>query len=230
MEDLLGAGKTLKDACAELKLNIGRVLTTDLSGKDKQGNEVKDVKFLLQEAFALSEGEATSLIDVDGGFMVAGVEKITPRGYKPFDSVRGEVVKLWQREQQKTALKKTAEEVLSSVQQGKGWKGYSPLTTTISQLETGAFSKVASDALLQQKAGAEYALSFPSEKGILVAYVKRIIPSKEDPTASEKQGAVQEWGLDLGAAVQQAYTARYPVEIHTNTIQKAFSIYESQDE
>ena len=184
----------------------------------------------MQEAFALSEGEATSLMDVEGGFIVAGVEKITPRGYKPKQSVRGDVIKLWQREQQKTALKKVADEVLASVQQGKGWKSYVPKNDILSQTENGTFSQTVASQLLQQKVGAENAVLLPTEKGTLIAYVKRVIPSKEEPTTSEKQAAVQEWGLDLGGAVQQAYAQKYPIEIHTNTIQKAFSIYENQED
>ena len=230
LEDLLGAGKSLKEACQELKLNAGKVVTTDLSGNDKNGNEVKDVKLLVQEAFVLSEGEATSLVDVEGGFIVAGVEKISPRGYKPFDAVRADVVKLWQREQQKTALTKVAQEVLNSVQSGKGWKGYVPTTNTLSQIEKGAFDKTISDGLLAQKVGPENVALYPTDKGTLLAYVKRIIPSKEEPTTTEKQEALQEWAVDLGQAVQQAYAGKYPVEIHTNTIQKAFSIYDNQDE
>lgn len=230
LEDLLGAGKSLKVACQELKLNAGTVVTTDLSGNDKNGNEVKDVKVLVQEAFGLTEGESTSLLDVDGGFVVAGVEKISPRGYKPFDTVRSDVAKLWQREQQKTALTKTAEEVLNSVQSGKGWKGYTPITSVISQSESGTLDKAVADKLLGQKVGPENAVLFPTDKGTLVAYVKRIIPSKEEPTTAEKQTAVQEWAVDLGAAVQQVYAQKYPVEVHTNTIQKAFSIYENQEE
>ena len=197
---------------------------------DKNGNELKDVKVLVQEAFGLTEGESTSLLDVDGGFVVAGVEKVSPRGYKPFDTVRSDVAKLWQREQQKTALTKTAEEVLNSVQSGKGWKGYTPITSVISQSESGTLDKAVADKLLGQKVGPENAVLFPTDKGTLVAYVKRIIPSKEEPTTAEKQAAVQEWAVDLGAAVQQVYAQKYPVEVHTNTIQKAFSIYENQEE
>ena len=227
LEDLLGAGKSLKEACQELKIDAGKVITADLSGKDKNGHEVKDIKLLVQEAFALSEGESTSLVDVEGGFIVAGVEKISPRGYKPFDSVRSDVTKLWKREQQKTALKKKAEEELTSIQKGKGAVFE---TQIISQTESGSFDKTVVPALLRQKIGVENAALYSTEKGILIAYVERVIPFKQEPTMAEKQSAVQEWALDLGSAVQKAYTQTYPVEIHTSTIQKAFSVYDNQDE
>ena len=230
LEDLLGAGKGLKEACEELKLNTGRVFVTDLSGKDKNGQNIKEIAPLLQEAFSLSVGEATSLLDVNNGFVVAGVEKITPRDYKPFDSVRSEVVKLWQREQQKSVQDRVATELLDSLQHGKGWKTYTPTTQVISQTSNNPFPKTVVPALLQQKVGVEYATRYLTEKGILVAYIRRIIPSREEPTITEKQEAVQEWSLDLGAAVQQAYAQKYPIDVHTDAIQKAFSIYDTQDE
>ena len=230
LEDLLGAGKTLREACQELKINEGNVVTTDLSGKDKTGKEIKGVSLLLQEAFALSEGEATSLIDKDGGFVVAGVEKITPRGYKPFDSVRFDVEKLWRREQQKSAITKTSEKLLSSLKQNQGWMGYTPVSYAVSQTETGNLPKAAVATLFQQKVGMENVLSIPTEKGIFVAYVKRIISSTSTPEKAELEEAVKDWYQDLVASVQQSYGQKYPVEIHTNTIQKAFSIYDNQDE
>ena len=230
LEDLLGAGQTLREACQELKSNEGNVATTDLSGKDKTGKEIKGVSLLLQEAFALSEGEATSLIDKDGGFVVAGVEKITPRGYKPFDSVRFDVEKLWRREQQKSAITKTSEKLLSSLKQNQGWMGYTPVSYAVSQTETGNLPKAAVATLFQQKVGMENVLSIPTEKGIFVAYVKRIIPSTSTPEKAELEEAVKDWYQDLVASVQQSYGQKYPVEIHTNTIQKAFSIYDNQDE
>ena len=61
-------------------------------------------------------------------------------------------------------------------------------------------------------------------------YTKRLIPSKEKPTASELQEAIKDFGKDLMGAVQQSYTRKYPVDIRTEAIQKAFSIYENQDE
>ena len=230
LEDLLGAGKTLREACQELKLDIGQVITTDLSGKDKSGKEMKEVAPLLQEAFALSEGEATSLMDINGGFMVAGVEKITPRGYKDFNSVRLDVEKLWRREQQKSALTKTSEKLLDSLKQDKGWMGYTPVSYTISQTEMENLSKKLISVLFQQKVGSENALSIPQEKGIFVGYVKRIIPSTTTPEKTELDEAVKDWYQDLVLAVQHSYGQKYPVKINTSTIQKAFSVYENQEE
>ena len=231
LEDLLGAGKTLKEAAGTLKLNAGSVIVTDAFGKTQDKKEVaENLKPLLQEVFALSEGEATSLMEIENGFMVAGVEKITPQTYQPFSSVRGDVFQLWQREGRKEALSKTAEEVLTSLKKGKGWKGYTSATHTISQAESGYLPKTVVPVLLAQKSGPENAGSFPTDKGILIAYVKRIIPSKEKPTDTEMQEAAKDWSQDLKAAVERAYIQKYPVDIRTGVIQKAFSIYDSQDE
>lgn len=230
LEDALGAGQTLQEACKALKVNAGQMVTVTADGLDKHGKAQAILKPLLQEAFSLAEGEATSFADTEGGFMVAGVEKITPRGYKEFASVKAEVTTLWQKEQQKSGLAKEARELLTALKAGKGWQQYTPKTVILSQTEFGPYPKDVADVLLQQPIGVEYAASFPTEKGTWVAYVKRVIPSKEEPTAEEQTAAVQDWTQDLVSAVQQAYAEKYPIDIKVGTIQKAFSVYENQEE
>ncbi|MGN0919720.1 MAG: peptidylprolyl isomerase [Alphaproteobacteria bacterium] len=231
LEDLLGAGQTLKKAAESLKLNTGRTLVVDISGKDKNQKEVSEnIKPLLQEIFSLSDGEATSLMEIENGFMVASVEKISPQSYRDFASVQTEVARLWQRENRQEALSKTAEEVLASVKQQKGWKGYTPTNQTVSQTESAHLPKILIPALLSQKLGPENAMQFPTENGILIAYVKRVIPSTAKPSEAEITEAVKAWNQDLMAALEGAYLQKYPVNIHTNVLQKAFSIYDSEDE
>ncbi len=231
LEDLLGAGKSLQDSATELKLNAGQVLTIDAVGQEKSGKKMPDnLKPLLTEVFALSEGESSSLIEIENGFMVAGVEKVIPQGYKAYATVRGEVEQLWQREQRKTALTKTVDDLVSSVQQGKGWKGYTPTTQIISQTESARLSKTVVPSLLSQKIGLENVASFSTEKGMLIAYTKRTIPSKEMPTETEMQEAMKDWNDDLLRAVQQGFAQKYPVDVHTDAIQKSFSIYDSQED
>ena len=230
LEDLLGAGKTLKEACSELKLKEGTVVTVDASGKDKNGKEQKELKSLLEESFGLAEGETTTLVDVDNGFIVAGVEKIIPHGYKSFDAVRNDVVQLWKTEQQKSALTKTVDKVIASVKEGKGWAGYTPVSGTVSQTNAGQFPKSAVPVLMQQKTGTEQVSSVPTEKGVLVAYVKKVIPSTQTPTEAELTEAMKVWNADLLMAVQQSYTDLYPVTVHQEAIQKAFSIYDKQED
>ena len=231
LEDLLGAGQTLKEAAENLKLSSGQTFVVDVSGKDKNGKEVvENIKPLLQEVFALSEGETTSLMEIENGFMVVGVEKIMPQTYKTFSSIHDEVVQLWQREQRKEAISKTAEEVLTSVQQGKGWKNHTATTQIIDRTDAARLPKALIPTLLTQKIGSENAAQFPTEKGILIAYVKRVIPSKETPTEAEIQEAIKAWNQDLMTAVEGTYAQKYPVDVRTGVIQKAFSIYDSQDE
>ena len=230
LEDALGAGQTLQEACQLLKVNAGQIVTVTADGLDKQGKTQANLKPLLQEAFSLLEGEATSFVDTEGGFMVAGVEKITPRSYKEFSSVKAEVTALWQKEQQKGRLTKETQELLAALKAGKGWQQYVPKTTVLSQSEFGQYPKDVADVLLQQPIGMEYVTSFPTEKGTWVAYAKRAIPSKEEPTTEEQTVAVQDWTQDLISAVQQAYAEKYPIDINVDVIQKAFSVYENQEE
>ena len=184
----------------------------------------------MEESFGLAEGETTTLVDVDNGFIVAGVEKIIPHGYKSFDAVRNDVVQLWKTEQQKSALTKTVDKVIASVKEGKGWAGYTPVSGTVSQTNAGQFPKSAVSVLMQQKTGTEQVSSVPTEKGVLVAYVKKVIPSTQTPTEAELTEAMKVWNADLLMAVQQSYTDLYPVTVHQEAIQKAFSIYDKQED
>ena len=231
LEDLLGAGQTLAEAAVALKLNVAQSLTIDATGKDKSGKEISEkIKPLLPEVFALSEGEATSLMEIENGFMVAGLEKVIPAGYKKFAEVKNDVAALWRQENQKEKLNQVAEEILTSVQQGRGWKNHTPATQIISRSDVGNFPKTIAAILLTQKVGAENVQKFSTDQGIVLAYTKRIIPSREIPTEAELQEAVKDWSMDLMGAVQQSYAKKYPIDIRTSAIQKAFSIYENQDE
>ncbi len=231
LEDLLGAGQTLAEAAVALKLNTAQSLIVDASGKDKSGKEISEkIKPLLPEIFSLSEGEATSLLEIENGFMVAGLEKVIPAGYKKFTEVKGDVAALWRQENQKEKLNQVAEEILTSVQQGRGWKNHTPATQIISHSDVGNFPKTIGAILLTQKVGAENVQKFSTDQGIVLAYTKRILPSKETPTEAELQEAVKDWSMDLMGAVQQSYAKKYPIDIRTSAIQKAFSIYENQDE
>ena len=111
-----------------------------------------------------------------------------------------------------------------------GINAFDPVSYTLSQTETGNLPPKAGTVLLQQKLGLENTLSIPVEKGIFVGYVKRIIPSTTTPVKTELDEAVKDWYTDLVLAVQQSYGQKYPVKINTNIIQKAFSIYENQEE
>ena len=231
LEDLLGEGKTLIDACNELKINTGKIVTVDVSGKDSQGKvALEKIKPLLVEAFSLEEGESTALLDVENGFVIAGVEKIIPQSYKKYASVKEEVAQLWKTEQQKSALPKIVEDLVASVKKGQGWKGYEPVTEILSQTESKKFPKTIVPALLQQKEGKENVASYPVENGEWVAYIKRIIPAKTEPTKSELSESFQDLNKDLLEAVQKAYAQRYQIKIHQSTIQKAFSIYDNQED
>ncbi|MBO7483758.1 MAG: peptidylprolyl isomerase [Alphaproteobacteria bacterium] len=230
MEDLLGAGKTLKEVVTEMKLNPGQIFVVDFNGLDKQGKAQAQLKSFLQEAFTLEEGEATSLMDVEDGFMVVGVEKITPPGHKDFASAKEDVVNLWRREQQKELMEKKIKDIVASLQQGKGWGNYVPKNDTISRTESKLLPMEFLPALMQQKMGYENAQVFPTKDGIWVAYVKRTIPFKDALTEKEKQEAVQGWAVDLTEAFQQAYLQKYPIKVHENIIQKAFSIYDKQED
>ena len=232
LEDLLGGGTPLKEACATLKINNMKVVTVDMAGKNKEGNTPEKTLIknpILEEAFLLSEGESTSLVDFENGFMVAEVEKVIPMGYKPFENVRKDVLTLWEAEQRKTKITQLADEITDSVRQGKGWKNILPNSKVIS-LSSTAFPKQVIDNLFKQNVGNEFVQRIPMNGGILIAVVKKIIPSTEQPTKEEIQTATQDWETDLLTAAQLDYAGQYPVTINQSAIQKTFSVYQKEND
>ena len=230
LEDALGGGQTLKQACDSLSLTPGQIITTDINGHDEHGKAQDILQPLMQEIFSLSEGEATALTEIENGFMVAGLEHITPQTYKSFPTVKRKVTELWVQEQQKEALIKAVDALKNTVKSGKGWQNYTPQKGTISYTETGKYPPKMAEALLQQAVGSENVTVYPAEQGTWVAVVKRVLPSKEKATQEEQTAAVTDWTQDLMHALQQAYAAKYPIDIRVNAIQKAFSVYDNQSE
>ena len=156
--------------------------------------------------------------------MVAEVEKIIPMGYKPFANVKNEVQKLWGHEQRKEKIVQQAQQVMDSLRQEKGWNGFHPTLKTISLKDTSLPQNLL-QSLFKQDVGEKFAQSVPTEKGIFIGVVKKIIPSTQTPTKEEIENAIQDWEKDLVLAVQSAYTQNYPIKINQDTIQKTFSVY-----
>lgn len=226
LEDLLGAGTSLKEAAQKLNLPAPVELIVDISGKNKQG-VLADKKLqentLLQEAFILNENEATSLIDYDNGYIVAELKEVIPVAFKPFESVQGEVLALYKQEQQKEKLPKIVEKLTQSLTSGKGWGHYTAQTKSIQRTEAGALFKQHLDAIFAQGKGNKNVGIYPIQNGTLFVVVDDVILNRSEPKAEEQKEALKIWSQDLANAVQGTYMEKYPVQINQESIRKNYS-------
>ena len=228
----MGAGTSLKEASKKLGLSEPVALNVDISGKTAWGqladNRLKD-NTLLQEAFVLSPGEATSIIDYENGFLVAEVLDITPTAFSPFETVKDKVVALYKEEEQKEKLPKITEEIEQALIQGKGWKKYQPQIKIITRNQGEAAFKDSVAKIFAQAQGNKNVQSLPVAGGNLIVVVDKVISDTTQPTEKEQSEAVRSWTKDLQTALQQSFVQDLDVKVNTEAIKKTFSTYTKEE-
>jgi len=121
IEDELGAGSTLAETAAKLKLDYLVIDQVDRDGRKPDGSAVtlpaqKDV---LNAAFATDTGIENDPIDArDEGVIWYEVLGVTPEQLKPFDQVRSDVEKDWRVEEIRNQVAKLAQEFITALRGG----------------------------------------------------------------------------------------------------------------
>lgn len=122
IEDERAGGVTVKEIAEQLKLKLVTVDAVDASGKDQNGDEVKDLpepRALLQEVFKADVGTDTLAVNIGrDGSAWFDVEEIIPARDRTLDEVRDEVAADWTAEQQRAALAAKAKELKERIEKG----------------------------------------------------------------------------------------------------------------
>lgn len=122
IEDERAGGVTVKEIAEQLKLKLVTVDAVDASGKDQNGDEVKDLpepRALLQEVFKADVGTDTLAVNIGrDGSAWYDVEEIIPARDRTLDEVRDEVAADWTAEQQRAALAAKAKELKERIEKG----------------------------------------------------------------------------------------------------------------
>ena len=243
LEDILGAGDSLEWAIKELKLPVQKI-TTDVSGNDSKGRpiaeELKNV-MLLQEAFSLSQGGITSLVENGSGYILAQVDNITPAHQKPFESVQQELVELWKSEQQNEKINETAETILKRVQAGnslsaQGVFGHFKVqnATGLTRGKSNPLPRDVVDFVFHQPAGLKNAALWPTQGGFVVAVVKKIQAANPDKDKVGLGAVAQNMQILTGDTMMQSVMANYAnqfgVKVNEKEITQAFSGFAKEEE
>lgn len=246
LEDMLGEGKSLSEAAAQLKLAVIDVPAVDISGKNSNGESLNETIVntqLMQNVFTLQKGDVSSLIENKDGYLIAEIIAIDPVAVKPYETVKKDVKEIWIREKQKEQFPLIVEDLTQKAQQG------TPLAQ-LSNTDKGAFELIQKDDLTRnqtvpniapiideifmQKAGLENTKAImPSENEAIISTVTRIIPANETSdeiglkVIAENMKATS--GNNLASELFIDYMNTFGVKINQKGIQKLFSVYKTQE-
>lgn len=120
VDDEIGTGKSLDEIAGIYQLTTSKFVELNREGEDKKGKKTElptGGNMILQNAFGLSEGENSTLLDDHrGNFMVVHVDKVVPSQVEPFAAVQDKVLASWRKEQQRIAAVAEAGKIMAEWQ------------------------------------------------------------------------------------------------------------------
>ncbi len=230
LEDLLGEGLSLKEAAARLNLSTQDFAKVDMAG-EKLPEDLRN-QDLMQDVFTLKEKEVSALAEQGNGYLVAEVNAIYPVQAKEFSEVKKELNALWKAEQQKAALPDMLAKAEEQIQSGSipAKLGQLIVAKKVSLAKENSLPAEALDTVFMQAAGYENAQTTALPNGALISVVKKIrrlpVDEKAMPDQMEQLSADNADTLYNGLVAE--YAEKLGVEINTDAIQKAFSVYQSE--
>lgn len=122
IEDLRGAGKSLKEIGGSMKLEVKEIASIDKAGRGPDGKPAlteQDAARIVASAFDGPKEVPRDPIELaDGTEAWVEVQSITPQRDKPLDEVKDDVRKLWIEAETRKALTKAADEIAKKIKAG----------------------------------------------------------------------------------------------------------------
>jgi len=174
---------------------------------------------IIARVFDMEEGTESELIETPKGFVIARVEKITPRHNAEFDTVKGRLAGDWRRAEQRKQAYVRANEILTAVKEGKGMfggKGVQVSRTSGAPLRVlvAAFGTAAGDNGIIEDDDAFYVMRVRDE----------IAPKADAAKAADLRREVQNMSPRTLADDYNSFLMReYPVEINHKVYDKVFA-------
>jgi len=244
MEDALASGTPPDEVAKSIGARAVKIEAIDRDGNDPSGNSVPgiiDPQNFITTAFATPVAKDSRLMDLPtrDGYYVIHVDAITPSAPKPLDTVRTQVVALWEAEQKMAQAQQVADKLaadagpsvqLSALEAKDKRASYAPLgpvTRFGDGLEVQHIidSTRVSPQLLEKLFNAKVGDVFtaPVATGVLVARVKEInVPvAAGSLQAAREQMALSlrnDIGSDINDQFLRALTKRYPVEVDQKSV------------
>ncbi|SMF69688.1 peptidyl-prolyl cis-trans isomerase D [Tistlia consotensis] len=123
LDDELGGGATLDEAAKKLNLKLRKIPAVDRQGTAPDGTAVTPLpapQQFLKQAFETAVGEQSLVLETEqNGYFVLRVDGETPAKPKPFEAVRDQVGKLWQKDQEQAEAWKRADALQKQLDEGQ---------------------------------------------------------------------------------------------------------------
>lgn len=125
VEDMLAGGASLDEVKKEVDIETVDLPPINQFGQAKGGGDAlknyeKAKPYILENAFALQQGETSSMSELaDGTFTGIYVESIQPKTYTPFEDVKAEMAKKMKEDQRRVENKLQAMEFLKEIESNK---------------------------------------------------------------------------------------------------------------
>lgn len=241
MDDELASGQTLEETATTLSLRFVTLGSLDREGKNRDGKKdalLPEASVFLEQAYALEEGVDSGLIETpEGDYYVLRVDATEPAALRPLESVRREVLDLWEQKERAAAAKALAEtlledtkesEMLRHMAQERGYRvrNTQPLLRDASIPET-ALTRSQLSTIFTLQPGDLTSGPSPSGNSYIVATLLQIVPAVP---ASDGEGmselrisVADEMPSDISFQYRDALEAAAGgVEIYQRAIDKFF--------
>ncbi|MBV8120098.1 MAG: SurA N-terminal domain-containing protein [Alphaproteobacteria bacterium] len=236
VDDALAGGATIEEAAA--KFGLRKTVASSIDDKD-QGRDGKNAELpvasaeVLKLAFNTDEGRSSRVTQTpDGAILVLRVDKILPPSVRPLIEVKDSAIAAWQTQKRKTVVAKEADILagdvkpgirLSAVAAAKGLRATSSAPFQRQPDKAAGVSAMLVGKLFATKPGGVVTAS--DENGSLVAELTRVeVPqtAASGVTAALSREVTAGIRADLGDELTQTLRARFPVEIHGETLDRLF--------
>ena len=124
LDDSLASGEDLESVVKNFHLTsnaIGPVKQdgSTIDNKDGFKDYPRDRQSILETAFSLEPGEISSVQEMsNGNYFIVRIDSVTPKTYKPFESVKAELAATWVADQEDVLNRQRAQETLQALQSG----------------------------------------------------------------------------------------------------------------
>jgi peptidyl-prolyl cis-trans isomerase D len=236
VDDAIAGGATLDEAAAKFGLKKTVITAIDDKGLARNGKKVKlpiSPAEVLKLAFATDEGRTSRVTQTsDAAIFALHTDKVVPPSVRPLAEVKDKAVAAWQAEKRQADAAKQAAALVAQVKPGMSLaavaaaKGLKATTSPPFQRQAENAAGVPPalvDELFAAKPGG--AVTTSDATGSYVAQLTKI----EEPQATAKDVAANlsrevTAGIqaDLGDEFTGALRARFPVEIHRETLDRLF--------
>ena len=245
LEDLLGEGKSLQEAAASLSLETSELPFLDVARTDTNGNTNELISTeLMQEIFTLKQGEISSLIEHNNGYLIGEITEIEPVGIKSFNQVKTDVLNLFISEKQKENFTKVVESLTQKVKSGSNIENlaksqdgsfkYEKAIALTRTSENGLFKAHLNQIFTQDKGlqNATFVLA-PNNQGAVILVIDNIEKPNFNQNGidltSTKTTEKQTNASALDDAIFNDYLNKLNVKVNQKAINQIISLYKNQE-